>query len=111
MRAIEIMNKIRKGDEVIVNTGKSRGQRGTVLEVFEDGRVLVEGVNVFKKHVKPNPNIGEQGGIQDKTMPFDHSNVMVFNAKTKKGERVGFRIDDDGSKVRVFKQSGELVDL
>ena len=105
------MNKIRKGDEVIVKNGKSRGQRGTVLEVFQDGRVLIEGVNMVKKHVKPNPNVGEPGGIQDKPMPVDHSNVMVFNAKTKKGERVGFRVEDDGSKIRVFKQSGDVVDI
>jgi large subunit ribosomal protein L24 len=105
------MNKIRKGDEVIVKTGKSRGQRGTVLQVFADGRVLVEGVNMVKKHVKPNPNVGEPGGIQDKPMPVDHSNLMVFNPKSKKGERVGFRVKDDGSKVRVFKQSGDVVDI
>jgi len=105
------MNKIKKGDEVIVKTGKSKGQRGTVLDVFEDGRVLVEGVNVFKKHVKPNPNVGEQGGILDKAMPVDHSNLMVFNPKSKKGERVGFNVKDDGSKVRVFKQSGDVVDI
>ena len=105
------MNKIRKGDEVIVKNGKSRGQRGTVLEVYQDGRVLIEGVNVVKKHIKPNPNVGEPGGIQDRTMPVEHSNVMVFNPKSKKGERVGFRVEDDGSKVRVFKQSGDLVDI
>jgi len=105
------MNKIKKGDEVVVKTGKSKGQRGIVLEVFEDGRVLVEGVNVFKKHVKPNPNVGEPGGILDKAMPVDHSNLMVFNPKSKKGERVGFNVKDDGSKVRVFKQSGDIVDI
>ena len=105
------MNKIRKGDEVIVTTGKSRGQRGTVLQVYADGRVLVEGVNMFKKHVKPNPNVGEPGGIQEKPMPVDHSNLMVFNPKSKKGERVGFRVNDDGSKSRVFKQSGDPVDV
>jgi len=105
------MNKIKKGDEVIVKTGKSKGQRGTVLEVFETGRVLVEGVNVSKKHVKPNPNVGEQGGIQDKAMPVEHSNLMVFNPKSKKGERVGFTVKDDGSKIRVFKQSGDVVDI
>ena len=104
------MNKIRKGDEVIVTTGKDKGRRGTVLQVFEDERVLVEGVNLAKKHVKPNPNIGEQGGIQDKAMPLDISNVLVFNPKSKKGERVGFRIEKDGTKVRVFK-SGDVVDI
>ena len=104
------MNKIRKGDEIIVRTGKDKGRRGTVLQVFDDGRVLVEGINIAKKHVKPNPNIGEPGGIKDQPMPLDISNVMVFNPKTKKGERVGFRIEDDGNKVRVFS-SGERVDI
>ena len=104
------MNKIRKGDEVIVTTGKDKGRRGTVLEVFADDRVLVEGVNLAKKHIKPNPNIGEMGGIKDKAMPLDISNVLVFNPKSKKGERVGFRVEKDGSKVRVFK-SGEKVDI
>ncbi len=104
------MNKIRKGDEVIIRTGKDKGRRGTVLQVFDDGRVLVEGINLAKKHVKPNPNIGEAGGIKDKAMPLDISNVMVFNPKTKKGERVGFRVEDNGSKVRVFA-SGDVVDI
>jgi large subunit ribosomal protein L24 len=105
------MNKIRKGDEVIVRTGKDKGRRGTVLQVFEDDRVLVEGINLAKKHVKPNPNAGEQGGIQDKAMPVDVSNVLVFNPKSKKGERVGFRVEEDGSKVRVFSGSGDVVDI
>jgi large subunit ribosomal protein L24 len=104
------MNKIRKGDDVIVSTGKDKGRRGTVLEVFDSGRVMVEGVNIAKKHVKANPNIGEAGGIQDKTMPIEHSNLMVFNPKSKKGERIGFRVNDDGSKVRVFS-SGDVVDI
>jgi len=104
------MNKIRKGDEIIVRTGKDKGRRGTVLEVFDDGRILVEGINIAKKHVKPNPNVGEPGGIQDKAMPIEHSNVMVFNPKTKQGERVGFSTDKNGNKVRVFK-SGDVVDV
>ncbi len=104
------MSKIRKGDEVIVITGKDKGRRGTVLQVFADDRVLVEGVNLAKKHIKPNPNIGEAGGIRDTAMPMDVSNVLVFNPKTKKGERVGFRVEKDGSKVRVFK-SGDAVDI
>ena len=104
------MNKIRKGDEVIVRTGKDKGRRGTVLQVFDDGRLLIEGINLAKKHVKPNPNVGEQGGIQDKAMPVDVSNVLVFNPKSQKGERVGFRVEDDGSKVRVFS-SGDVVDI
>jgi len=105
------MNKIRKGDEVIVRSGKDKGRRGTVLQIFDDGRVLVEGVNLAKKHTKPNPNVGEQGGILDKAMPLDVSNVLVFNPKSKKGERVGFRVEDDGSKVRVFKGTDDVVDI
>ena len=104
------MNKIRKGDEVIVTTGKDKGRRGTVLQVFDDQRLLVEGVNIAKKHIKPNPNIGEAGGIKDTAMPMDISNVLVFNPKSKKGERVGFGVGKDGSKVRVFK-SGDVVDI
>ena len=104
------MNKIRKGDEVIVITGKDKGRRGTVLQVFPDARVLVEGVNIAKKHIKQNPNVGEPGGIRDTAMPMDISNVLVFNPKSKKGERVGFRVEEDGSKVRVFK-SGDKVDI
>ena len=103
-------NKIRKGDEVIVIAGKDKGRRGTVVQIFADGRVEVEGVNLAKKHVKPNPNVGEAGGIQDKRMPLDISNVLVFNPKTKKGERVGFRVEKDGTKVRVFR-SGDAVDI
>jgi len=105
------MNKIRKGDEVIVRTGKDKGRRGTVLEIFDDERVLIEGVNLAKKHTKPNPNIGEQGGILDKAMPLDISNVLVFNPKSKKGERVGIRVNDDGSKVRIFRGTGDVVDI
>ena len=105
------MNKIRKGDEVIVITGKDKGRRGTVLQVFADGRVLVEGVNIAKKHQKPNPNQGVQGGIVDRAMPLDVSNVMVFNPKTKKGDRVGFRVNEDGSKARIFRSTGETVDI
>lgn len=104
------MKKIRKGDEVIVTTGKDKGRRGTVLQVFADDRVLVEGVNIAKKHIKPNPNIGEAGGIKDTAMPLDVSNVLVFNPKSKKGERIGFEVKEDGSKIRVFK-SGDAVDI
>ena len=110
MRANETMNKIRKGDEIIVTTGKDKGRRGTVLQVFTDERVLIEGINLAKKHIKPNPNIGEPGGIRDTAMPMDISNVLVFNPKTKKGERVGFSVADDGKKVRVFR-NGDVVDI
>ena len=105
------MNKIRKGDEVVVTTGKDKGRRGTVLQVFEDNRVLVEGVNVAKKHQKPNPNAGVPGGIIDQEMPLDISNVLVFNPKTKKGDRVGIKVAEDGSKERIFRSSGETVDI
>jgi large subunit ribosomal protein L24 len=107
------MNKIRKGDEVVVITGKDRGRRGTVLEVLDDDRVLVEGINVAKKHQKANPNAMPpvQGGIVDKEMPIAVSNVLVFNPKTKKGDRIGIRVSDDGGKVRVFKSNNEVVDI
>ena len=105
------MNKIKKGDEVVVRTGKDKGRRGTVLQIFDDERILVEGVNLAKKHTKPNPNVGEQGGILDKAMPLDISNVLVFNPKSKKGERVGIRVNDDGSKERIFRGTGDVVDI
>jgi large subunit ribosomal protein L24 len=103
------MNRIRKGDEVVVISGKDKGRRGTVLEVLDD-RIVVEGVNVSKKHVKPNPQRQEQGGIQDRAMPLAISNVMLWNAAAKKGDRVGFRTLGDGRKVRFFKSNNEVVD-
>jgi large subunit ribosomal protein L24 len=106
------MNKIRKGDEVVVITGKDKGRRGTVLQILDNERVLIEGINIAKKHTKPNPNQGIEGGIVDREMPLDISNVLVFNPKTKKGDRVGIRVSDDGkTKERVFKSSGEVVDI
>ena len=105
------MNKIKKGDEVVVITGKDKGRRGTVLQVFADERVLVEGINVAKKHQKANPNMGVQGGIIDREMPLDVSNVQVFNPKTKKGDRVGIRVNDEGSRERIFRSTGETVDI
>jgi len=105
------MNKIKQGDEVIVTTGKDKGRRGTVLQIFDDQRVLVEGINIAKKHTKPNPNAGIEGGIVDKAMPIDISNVLVFNPKTKKGDRVGFRVSEDGAKERIFRSNGEAVDI
>ena len=103
------MNKIRKGDEVIVITGRDKGKRGTVAERVDDTHVLVEGINVVKKHVKPNPLKGTTGGVVDKTMPIDQSNVALFNPATGKADRVGFKVLADGKKVRVFKSSGEEV--
>lgn len=104
------MNKIRKNDRVVVITGKDKGRQSTVLQVFANGKALVQGVNVAKKHQKPNPNLGIQGGVIEKEMPIQISNLMVLNPSTNKGERVGFKILDDGKKVRVFKSSGERVD-
>ena len=104
------MNKIRRGDEVVVLTGKDRGRRGTVVRMYDDGRVLVEGINVARKHQKPNPNAGVPGGIVDKEMPIDISNVLLYNPVTKKGDRVGFRFLEDGTKVRYFKSNDEVVD-
>lgn len=103
------MEKIRKGDEVVVITGKDKGKRGTVLSRVDVDYVLVEGVNRAKKHVKPNPVKGVAGGIVDKDMPIQISNVALFNPATKKADRVGFKALDDGRKVRVFKSNGELV--
>ncbi len=103
------MNKIRKGDEVAVLTGKDKGKRGTVLRVLE-GAVVVEGINRVKKHVRPNPLKGQVGGIVEKEMPIDVSNVALFNAATQKADRVGFKVLEDGRKVRVFKSNGEVVD-
>ena len=103
------MQKIRKGDEVIVITGKDKGRRGTVTRRVDSERVIEEGINRAKKHVRPNPMKGEQGGIVEKDMPIHISNVALFNPTTQKGDRVGFKVLDDGKKVRVFKSNGELV--
>ena len=103
------MEKIRKGDEVVVITGKDKGKRGTVLRRVGDEHVLVEGVNRAKKHVKPNPMKGVTGGIMDKDMPIHLSNIALFNHATNKADRVVFKMLDDGRKVRVFKSNGELV--
>jgi large subunit ribosomal protein L24 len=105
------MNKIRKGDEVVVIAGKDKGRRGTVLKVLEDDRVLVEGVAMVKKHQRPNPNANVQGGIVEKEMSIHISNVMLYNPVTKKGDRVGLRKLEDGRKVRFFKSNNEVVDV
>ena len=103
------MEKMIKGDEVVVITGKDKGRRGVVLARVDAEHVLVEGVNRVKKHVKPNPMKGVQGGIVDKDMPVHISNVALFNPATKKADRVGIKVLEDGRKVRVFKSNGELV--
>ena len=104
------MQKIRKGDDVIVTAGKDKGKRGTVLRRVDDRHLLVEGVNRAKKHQKPNPMKGQTGGIVDMDMPIDISNVALFNPQTRKGDRVGFKTLEDGRKVRIFKSNGEVVD-
>ena len=102
------MRKIRKGDEVVVITGKDKGKRGTVLRVLDE-KLVVEGVNIAKKHQKPNPVRGVAGGIVEKVMPVDASNVAIFNPASQKADRVGFKTLEDGRKVRVFKSSGEVI--
>jgi large subunit ribosomal protein L24 len=103
------MNKIRKGDQVIVTTGRDKGKRGTVTLRVDDSKIIVDGVNVAKKHVKPNPLKGTTGGVVDKTMPIDQSNVAIFNPVTGKADRVGIKLVDGGKKIRVFKSSGEEI--
>ena len=103
------MNRIRKGDEVVVTAGKDKGRRGTVVKVLDDGHVVVEGVNMIKRHTKPNPQRQVQGGIVEKEAAIDLSNVMLWNPVTKKGDRIGVRSLDDGRKVRFFKSNGELI--
>ncbi len=104
------MQKIRKGDDVIVTTGKDKGKRGTVLRRVDDTHLLVEGVNRAKKHQKPNPMKSQTGGIVEIDMPIDISNVALFNPQTQKADRVGFKTLGDGRKVRIFKSNGEVVD-
>lgn len=105
------MNKIRKGDEVIVIAGKDKGKRGTVSSVLMDeGSVLVDNINVAKKHQKPNPAAGAPGGIVEMEKPLDVSNVAIYNPATGKADRVGFKTLDDGRKVRYFKSNGEVLD-
>jgi len=105
------MQKIHRGDDVIVVAGKDKGRRGTVLKVLNDKRVVVETINMAKKHQKPNPNAGAAGGIVEREMPLDISNVMVFNPTTNKGDRIGFKVLKDNKKVRFFKSNGEVVDV
>jgi large subunit ribosomal protein L24 len=104
------MKRIRKGDEVIVIAGRDKGRRGTVLRVYEDGRVLVENVNIVKKHQRPNPNAGVPGGIVEKESPIHASNVMLYNGAKERGDRVGYRTLADGRKVRYFKSNNEVLD-
>ena len=103
------MNKLRKGDEVIVITGRDKGKRGKIAMRHDDAHLVVEGINLVKKHTKPNPMAGTTGGIVEKTMPIHQSNVAIYNAATGKADRVGVKLLADGKKVRVYKSSGEEI--
>jgi large subunit ribosomal protein L24 len=105
------MRKIRKGDDVVVTTGKDKGKRGTVLRMVDDAHVIVEGANRVKKHQRPNPMKGVTGGIVEKEMPLPIARVAIFNPATKKGDRVGVRVLEDGRRVRYFKSNGEVIDV
>ena len=105
------MQRIRKGDEVVVISGRDKGKRGTVLRRVDDEHLVVEGINRVKKHQRPNPMQGQTGGIVDKDMPIHVSNVALFNPATQKADRIGFKVMPDGRKVRVFRSNGEQVDV
>jgi large subunit ribosomal protein L24 len=105
------MQKLKKDDRVIVIVGKDKGKQGKILQVIDNTKVLVEGINRVKKHQKGNPNAGVQGGIVDKDMPINISNVAMYNPDTKKADRVGFKLLDDGKKVRYFKSTNEVIDI
>ena len=105
------MNKIRKGDKVIVNTGKDKGKQGIVSYLIGENRVVVEGLNMVKKNTKPNPGKGEQGGIISKEMPLDISNIAIFNNVSSKADKVTFKTLKDGKKIRIFKSNQEAIDV
>jgi large subunit ribosomal protein L24 len=105
------MNKIRKGDKVIINTGKDRGKDGIISQILSNGKVLIEGLNMVKKHVKPNPNAGIQGGVVSQEKPVDISNIAIFNSKTKKADKVLFKSLKDGKKIRIYKSNQEAIDV
>ncbi|MCH2478338.1 MAG: 50S ribosomal protein L24 [Gammaproteobacteria bacterium] len=105
------MNKIKKGDDVIVLSGKDKGRTGQVLSVLNNSRVVVENINIVKKHQKGNPNTGQESGIVEKEMPIHISNVLLLNPITNKGDKVGIKKLEDGTKVRYFKSNNEVVDI
>ncbi|MAR78278.1 MAG: 50S ribosomal protein L24 [Gammaproteobacteria bacterium] len=105
------MNRLKKGDSVIVIAGKDKGKKGEILRIIEPDRLIVSNVNIAKKHVKPNPNKNENGGIIEREMPLHISNVMMFNPITKKGDKIGFKSLEDGKKVRIYKSNNEVVDI
>jgi len=102
--------KLKRDDEVIVIAGRDKGKRGKITRVLGNGRVIVSGINMVKRHTKPNPNLGKQGGIVEKEAGIDASNVALFNPKTEKADKVGIRVEADGKKVRIFKSDQSLVD-
>ncbi|CAA0111992.1 MULTISPECIES: 50S ribosomal protein L24 [Zhongshania] len=104
------MRKIKREDEIIVLTGKDKGKRGVVQKVMDNNKLLVSGINMIKKHQRPNPQLGVAGGIVEKEAPIQVSNVAIYNPASKKADRVGFKVAEDGSKTRIFKSSGEAVD-
>jgi large subunit ribosomal protein L24 len=103
------MNKLKNGDDVIVIAGKDKGKQGQVEQILTNGKIVVSNINLVKKHVKANPNAGEAGGIIEKVMPIQASNVAIFNAATNKADRVGFKFLEDGKKVRYYKSNGEVI--
>lgn len=105
------MNKIRKGDKVILNTGKDKGKQGIVLNILKNNRVIVEGLNMVKKHTKPNPAKGDQGGLVSKEMPINISNIAIFNTKSNKTDKVNFKELKDGKKIRIYKSTQEAIDV
>ena len=105
------MQRIKKGDDVIVITGRDKGKRGNVLKVLDDGRALVDSVNIVKRHTRGNPNTGEAGGILEKEAPIQLSNLALYNPATGKGEKIGYKVLEDGRKVRYFKSNNEVIDL
>ena len=105
------MNKIRKGDKIILNTGKDKGKQGIVLNILKNNRVVVEGLNMVKKHTKPNPAKGDQGGLVSKEMPINISNIAIFNTKSNKTDKVNFKELKDGKKIRIYKSTQEAIDV
>ncbi len=105
------MNRIKKGDDVIVIAGKDKGKRGNVMRVLDGGRVMVDGINIVKKHVRPNPQAGETGGILEQEAAMNISNISLYDAASGKASRVGIKVLEDGEKVRIYKTSGEMVDV
>jgi large subunit ribosomal protein L24 len=104
------MQKLKRDDEVIVIAGKDKGKRGKITRVLADGRLIVSGINMVKRHTKPNPNLGRQGGIVEKEAGIQSSNVAIFNPKSEKADRVGIRVDENGDKVRIFKSDSSVID-